>query len=99
MATHKGLGHDPRAKAVASHSGKDSKMQNISRRFFWQNINSMSKNLLRNPTNIKSSEKSKKHQVSSKTEIMQKIVIDVCSLPEVDSLKHLVFATEYFCNV
>ena len=64
MATQKELGHDPKAKEMASHSGKDSTMQKISSRFFWQNIKATSKNLLRNPTNVKSSEKSENYQVS-----------------------------------
>ena len=36
--THKGLGHDTKAKALASHWGRDSTIQNIWKRFFWQNI-------------------------------------------------------------
>ena len=35
---HKGLGHDPKAKVMASHCGKDSTIQKISNRFFWRNI-------------------------------------------------------------
>ena len=34
---HKGLGHDPKAKAMASHCGRDSAIQEISNKFFWQN--------------------------------------------------------------
>ena len=35
---HKGLGHDPKAKAMASHCGRDSTIQKILNRFFWRNI-------------------------------------------------------------
>lgn len=35
---HKGLGHDPKAKAMASKCGRDSKIQKISNRFFWHII-------------------------------------------------------------
>ena len=35
---HRGLGHDPKAKAVASHCGRDSTIQKISNRFFCHNI-------------------------------------------------------------
>ena len=35
---HKGLGHDLKAKAMASHCGRDSTIQKISNRFFWHNI-------------------------------------------------------------
>ena len=35
---HKGLGHDPKAKAMASHCGRNSTIQKISNRFFWHNI-------------------------------------------------------------
>ena len=34
---HKGLGNDPKDKAVASHCGKDSSIQKVSNRFFWYN--------------------------------------------------------------
>ena len=35
---HKGLGHDPKAKAMASHCGRDSTIQKISNGFFRHNI-------------------------------------------------------------
>ena len=35
---HKGLGHDTKAKAMASHCGTDSTIQKISNTFFWHNI-------------------------------------------------------------
>ena len=35
---HIGLGHHPKAKALASHSGRDSTKQKISKIFFWHNI-------------------------------------------------------------
>ena len=35
---HKGLGHDPKAKAMASHCGSDSTIQKISNTFFWHSI-------------------------------------------------------------
>ena len=34
---HKGLGHDPKAKAMSSHCGRDSAIQEILNKFFWQN--------------------------------------------------------------
>ena len=36
------------------------------------------------------------HSISIKTETMQQIGINICSLPEADSLKHLVFCINYF---
>ena len=53
---HKGLGHDPKAKAIASHGGKVSATQEISNKFFWQNIRGDVKNLIRNVTNVSSKE-------------------------------------------
>ena len=35
---YRGLGHLPKAKAMPSHSGRDSAIQKISIRFFWHNI-------------------------------------------------------------
>ena len=35
---HKGLGHDPKAKPMTSHCGRNSDIQKISNRLFWHNI-------------------------------------------------------------
>ena len=35
---HKGLGHDPKAKTMTSHYGRDSTVLKISNRFFWHKI-------------------------------------------------------------
>ena len=35
---YKGLRHDPKAKAMASHCGRDPTIQMISNWFFWHNI-------------------------------------------------------------
>ena len=35
---YKGLRHHPKVKAMTSYSGRDSKIQKISIRFFWHNI-------------------------------------------------------------
>ena len=35
---HKGLGHDPKTKAMASYCGRDSTIQKIPNGFFWHNI-------------------------------------------------------------
>ena len=37
---HVGLGEDPKAKAMASHRGRDATAEKISKRFFWHNIKS-----------------------------------------------------------
>ena len=58
----------------------------------------MSKNLLRNTTNVRSKEKYqvKLHSIPFKTEVIQQIGIDICSLPKVDGFKHLVVCIDYF---
>ena len=66
----------------------------------------ISKNLLRNVANVRSREdlrkykvKSELHSIPIKTEVMQQIGIDKCSLPEVDDLKHLVLCIDYFSKL
>ena len=61
----------------------------------------MSKNLLKNPTNVRSRKKFKKYQVNIiasllKLEVMQQIGIDICSLSEVGGFKYLVVFIDYF---
>ena len=36
------------------------------------------------------------HSIPIKTEVMQQIGIDICSLPEVDGFKHLIVCIDYF---
>ena len=36
------------------------------------------------------------HSIPLKTEVMQQIGIDICSVPEVDGFKHLVVCVDYF---
>ena len=60
--THKGLGHDTKAKALASHWGRDSTIQIFEKDFSGRILKTMWKNLLRNETNVKSREKLKKYQ-------------------------------------
>ena len=61
----------------------------------------MSKILLRNATKVRSREKFKKYQVTFiastpiKTEVMQQIGIDICRVPEVDGLKHLLVSIDH----
>ena len=36
------------------------------------------------------------HSIHIKTEVIQQIGIDICSVPEVDGFKHLVVCIDYF---
>ena len=61
----------------------------------------MSKNWLRNATNVRSTEKwksmsSELHSISIKTDVMQQIGIDIYGLPEVDGFKDLIVCIEYY---
>ena len=48
----------------------------------------MSRILLRNATNVRSSKRLKKYQVNFITEVIQQISTNICSLPEVARFKH-----------
>ena len=86
---HKGLGHDPKAKAMASHCGRDSTIQQISNRFFWYNIKGDVEEFIKKCDQCQKMGKIKKvssglHSIPIKTEVMEQIGIGICSLPEVD---------------
>ena len=86
---HKGLGHDPKAKAMASHCGKESTIQKISNRFFWYNIKVDVEEFIKKCDQCQKMGQIKKvssglHSIPIKTEVMEQIGIGICSLPEVD---------------
>ena len=85
---------------MASRCGRDSTIQKISNRFFWDNIKGDVEEFIRNTTNVRRRKTLKKYQVnflaSPSTEVIQQIGIDICSLPKFDSLNHLVVCKDYF---
>ena len=87
---HKGLAHEPRARAMASHCGRDSTIQKISNRFLWHNIKDDVEEF------IMKCNQCELHSIIIKTKVMQQIGINICNLPEVDSFKHLVICMDYF---
>ena len=97
---HKGLGHDPKVKAMASHCGRGSMIQKISNRFFWHNIKDDIEEFIKKCDQRREQGKIKKasnelHSIPIKTEVMQQIGI-MCRLPEVDGFKHLAVCIDYF---
>ena len=98
---HKGLEHDPKTKAMVSHCERDSTIQKISNKFFWHNIKGDVEEFIKKCDQCRHQGKIKKvsselHSIPIKTEVMQQIGIDICSLPEVDGFKHLVVYIDYF---
>ena len=98
---HKGLGHDSKAKAIALHCGRDSAIQKISNRFFWHYIKGDVGEFIKKCDQCLKKGKIKKglselHSSPIKTQVMQQIGVDMCSLPEVDGFKHLVVCIHYF---
>ena len=98
---HKGSEHDPKTKAMVSHCERDSTIQKISNKFFWHNIKGDVEEFIKKCDQCRHQGKIKKvsselHSIHIKTEVMQQIGIDICSLPEVDGFKHLVVYIDYF---
>ena len=94
IGVHKGLGYDPKAKAMASHCGRDSTIQKISNRFFWHNIRGDVEEFIKKCDQCQKQRKIKKvsselHSIPIKTQVMSQIGIDICSLSDVDGFKHL----------
>jgi hypothetical protein len=93
---HAGLGENPKAKAMASHRGRESTYQKISERFYWHNIVSDVADFIKTCENCQKQEKiSKKifpdlQSVSVLKEVMKQIGVDLCNLPDVDGYKHLI---------
>ena len=98
---HKGLGENPKAKAMASHHGRDTTYQKVSERFFWYSI------ILIHQRNVRKCEECQRHGKLQNTispemqsipvpnQVMAQIGVDICNLPDVDGFKHLV-CIDYF---
>ena len=98
---HIGLEHDPKAKTIISHCGRDSTMQKTSNRFLKHSVKGYVEKFIKKCDQCQKQRKIKKisselHSILIKTEVMQQIGIDICSLPEVDGFKHLVVCIDYF---
>ena len=99
---HQGIGDNCKAKAMASHWGRDSTYQKCSEIFFWHNM------LGDVAEFVKRCEMCQKHGKMEKlispelqsvpvpSEVMKQIGTDICNLPEVDEYKHLVVCIDYF---
>ena len=98
---HLGLGEDSRAKAMASHRGRDSTQQKIAERFFWYNIKSQVEEFIGKCDHCQKQSKIAKvstelQSIPIKTEVMQQVGINICNLLEVDGFKHLIVCIDYF---
>ena len=95
---HKGSGYALKAKAIALHCGTIQKISNI---FFWHSIKGDAEEFIKKCDRCLKQRKIKKvssglHSIPIKTEVMQQIGIDICSLPEDDGFKHLIICIDYF---
>ena len=98
---HQGIGDNCKAKAMASHRGRDSYVSKMFREIFWHNM------LGDVAEFVKRSEMCQKHGKMEKlvspelqsvpvpSEVMKQIGTDICNLPEVDGYKHLVVCLDY----
>ena len=99
---HEGIGDDSRARAMASHRGRDTTYQKIMQRFFWFNIMDVVANFVKHcdtcqrQGKIQSCIAQELQSVPVPTAVMNQIGIDICNLPEVDGYKHLIVCIDYF---
>ena len=99
---HIGLGDDPRAKAMASHRGRESTYQKLSERFYWRNmvddVASFIKTCDECQRHGKASQKlsPELHSIPVPNNAMRQIGVDICRLPEVDGFNYLVVCIDYF---
>ena len=90
------------AKALAAYRGRESTYQKISERFFWHGMIEDIKEYIKI---CKSGQQQGKifkkispelKSIPVPNEVMKQIGIDLCTLPEVDGLKHLIVCIDYF---
>ena len=99
---HEGIGDHSKAKAMASHRGRDTTYQKISERFFWHDIFDDVSAFVKHCESCQKQGKMEKsispelQSVPVPPEVMKQIGIDLCNLPIVDEFKHLVVCIDYF---
>ena len=99
---HQGIGDNCKAKAMASHRGRDTTYQKCSERFFWHNMRGDIAEFVKRCETCQKHGKMEKsiapelQSVPVPSEVMKQIGIDICNLPEVDGYKHLVVCIDYF---
>ena len=95
---HKGIGSDPKSKAMASYRGRESTYEKISRRFYWHNMINDVREFIAKCDECQR-HKAIPKQISQRLQnvpVMAQIGIDICNLPEVDGFKHLIVCIDYF---
>ena len=99
---HQGLGEELKATALAAHFGRIATYDKIIERFYWytiyDDVDQFIKNCLRcqKQSSLPKDTDNKLHCVPVPNEVMKQIGVDLCNLPEVDGLKHVVIAIDYF---
>ena len=99
---HQGIGEDIKAVALAAHYGRSSTYQKVIDRFYWytiyDDVDEFIKNCLRcqKQSTMPKGTENKLHCIPVPSEVMKQIGVDLCNLPEVDGLKHVVIAIDYF---
>ena len=93
---HVGLGGDTKAKAMASHRGRDTTYQKIVERFHCQTIVADIIDCIKKCDQCQKQRKICKvispelQSISVPNSVMQQVGVDICNLPEVDRFKHLI---------
>ena len=99
---HKGLGENPKAKAMASHRGRDTTYQKVSERFFWHSIFADVSEYVRKCEEcqrhgkLQNTISPEMQSIPVPNQVMAQIGVDICNLPDVDGFKHLVVCIDYF---
>ena len=78
-----------KGKVMATHRGTESTYQKISERFFWHGMIDDVKYYIKTCRNCQ-------QQGKIPNEVMKQISVDLCNLPEVDGITHLIVCIDYF---
>ena len=96
------IGDNSKAKPLVVHRGRECTYQKISERFFWHGMIEDIKEYIKICKSCQQQGKIFKKvslelkSISVLNEVMKRIDIDLCTLPEVDGFKHLIVCIDYF---
>lgn len=99
---HNGSESSLEASALSSHHGRDATQKLIKKRYYWPSISNDIKNYIKtcdacqktNPATLKVIPDL--HSIPVPKQVFKQIGVDIMSLPEVDNLKFIVVAIDYF---
>jgi len=99
---HEGSEVSRESTAMSSHRGRDRLIRALSERYYWQNMYTQAERFCQlcitcktvNPSSLKVSDPM--HPVGVPTRHMAQLGIDISQMPEVDGMKYIIVAIDYF---